>query len=46
MTAGAKSLQLVAVEVEPMGGTQNTAFERGHYTFFKEDGKTIFDEGK
>ena len=42
--AGAKTIDLEIDEVGPLDST-DTAFERGHYTFYKEDGSTI-DYGK
>ena len=42
--AGAKTVTLKIDEVGPLDST-DTAFERSHYTFYKEDGST-FDHGK
>ena len=42
--AGGKTVKLEIDEVGPLGST-DTAFERSHYTFYKEDGST-FDHGK
>ncbi len=44
MTSGVKSVLLKTDDVEPLNAT-DTAYERGHYTFFKEDG-SIADVGK
>ena len=44
MKAGAKTLKLEVDEVGLMD-TSNTAYERSHYTFSKEDG-SVFDHGK
>ena len=45
MKAGAKKVVLAIDEVGPMDSTGAVAFERSHYTFYKEDG-TTFDHGK
>ena len=45
MKAGAKKITVATDEVGPMDSTGATVFERGHYTFLKEDGST-FDHGK
>ena len=45
MKAGAKKVVLAIDEVGPMDSTGAVAFERSHYTFYKEDGST-FDHGK
>lgn len=42
--AGAKTVKLEIDEVGPLDST-DIAFERSHYTFYKEDG-SIFDHGK
>ena len=41
---GAKTLKLEIDEVGPLG-SQDAAFERSHYTFYKEDG-SVFEHGK
>ena len=41
---GAATLHLATDEVSPMGAG-DTAFERGHFTFYDKDGK-VFDEEK
>ena len=43
MTAGGATVLLAVDEVGPMGS--DTAYERSHYTFSKDDG-TVFDHGK
>ena len=42
--AGASTVKLEIDEVGPFGAT-DMAYERSHYTFYKEDGST-FDHGK
>ncbi len=44
MSSGVKSVLLKTDEVGPLN-TTDTAYERGHYTFYKEDG-SVLDEGK
>lgn len=44
MNGGVARALLITDEVGPMGAG-DTAFERGHYTFYKKDG-SIFEEGK
>lgn len=44
MKSGVKSLLLKSDEVGPLDAS-DTAFERGHYTFYKADG-TVIDQGK
>ena len=42
---GGTTVKLEIDEVGPINESTETAFERSHYTFYKEDG-SIFDHGK
>ena len=45
MTAGAATVVLKIDELGPLNADINMAYERSHYTFYKQDG-SVFNHGK